>query len=55
MIGTPDAFFRRYYENNGIVTGKFVMQLGIACAIIQASAKDANANRTSLPPSTSAI
>jgi hypothetical protein len=28
---------------SGIVTGKFVMQLGIACAIILASAKDANA------------
>ena len=36
---------------NGIVTGKFVMLLGIGCAIILASAKDASANRISLPPS----
>jgi hypothetical protein len=36
---------------SGIVTGKFVMQLGIACAIVLASAKEANANRISLPPS----
>jgi hypothetical protein len=35
----------------GIVTGKFVMLLGIGCAIILASAKDASANRISLPPS----
>ena len=35
---------------NGIVTGKFVMLLGIGCAIILASA-GASANRISLPPS----
>ena len=38
-------------RTNGIVTGKFVMLLGIGCAIILASAKDASANRISLPPS----
>jgi hypothetical protein len=36
---------------NGIVTGKFVMLLGIGCAVILASAKDASANRIALPPS----
>ena len=40
-------------RTNGIVTGKFVMLLGIGCAIILASAKDASANRISLPPSIS--
>jgi len=36
---------------NGTVTGKFVMLLGIGCAVILASAKDASANRIALPPS----
>src|SRR6266513_6315221 len=36
---------------NGIVTGKFVMLLGIGCAVILTSAKDASANRIALPPS----
>lgn len=35
---------------NGTVTGKFVMLLGIGCAVILASAKDASANRIALPP-----
>ena len=37
-------------KNIGIVTGKFVMLLGIVCALILASAKDASANRIALPP-----
>lgn len=36
---------------NGIVTGKFLMLLGIGCAVILASASDASANRIALPPS----
>jgi len=36
---------------NGVLIGKFVMPLGIACTIILAPAKDANANRIPLPPS----
>jgi hypothetical protein len=51
MVGTTDAFLGVIMRTNGIVTGKFVMLLGIGCAIILASAKDARANRISLPPS----
>ena len=51
MVGTTDAFLGVIMRTNGIVTGKFVMLLGIGCAIILASAKDASANRISLPPS----
>jgi len=36
---------------NGIVTGKFLMLLGIGCAVTLASASDASANRIPLPPS----
>jgi hypothetical protein len=36
---------------NGIVTGKFLMLLGIGCALILASASDASANRIAFPPS----
>jgi hypothetical protein len=36
---------------NGTVTGKFVTLLGIGCAVVLASAKDASANRIVLPPS----
>jgi hypothetical protein len=35
----------------GFVTGKLVMLLGIGCAVVLASAKDASANRITLPPS----
>jgi hypothetical protein len=36
---------------NGPLTGKFVLLLGIGCAVILASAKDAKAYPVSLPPS----
>ena len=35
---------------NGILTGKFVLLLGIGCAVMIASAKDANAFPKQLPP-----
>jgi hypothetical protein len=50
MVGTTDAFLGVIMRTNGIVTGKFVMLLGIGCAIMLASAKDASANRIALPP-----
>jgi hypothetical protein len=37
-------------KTNGISTGKFVMLLGIGCAVILASASDASASRHALPP-----
>ena len=36
---------------NGILTGKVVLLVGIGCAVMLASAKDAKAYRTPLPPS----
>ena len=36
---------------NGVLTGKVIVLLGIGCAVLLASAKDARANRISLPPS----
>ena len=36
---------------NGVLTGKVVLLLGIGCAVLMASAKDANAYPVSLPPS----
>ena len=36
---------------NGILKGKFVLLLGIGCAVLVASTRDANANRIPLPPS----
>ena len=38
-------------KTNGILKGKFVMLLGIGCAVLLASTRDANANRIPLPPS----
>ena len=38
-------------RTNGILTGKFVLLLGIGCAVMLASGTDANANRIPLPPS----
>jgi hypothetical protein len=38
-------------KTNGILTGKFVLLLGIGCAVMLASGTDANANRIPLPPS----
>ena len=38
-------------KTNGILTGKFVLLLGIGCAVILASGTDANANRIPLPAS----
>jgi VPDSG-CTERM motif len=38
-------------KTNGILTGKFVLWLGIGCAVMLASGNNANANRISLPPS----
>ena len=38
-------------KTNGILTGKFVLLLGIGCAVMLASGTDANANRITLPPS----
>jgi hypothetical protein len=43
-----DIFVMR---TNGILTGKFVLLLGIGCAVMLASGSNANANRISLPPS----
>lgn len=37
-------------KTNGILTGKFVLLLGIGCAVILASGPDANANQIPLPP-----
>ena len=38
-------------KTNGILTGKFVLLLGIGCAVMLASGTDANANRIPLPAS----
>ena len=38
-------------KKNGFVKGKFVLLLGIGCAVILASANDAKANRIAMPPS----
>jgi hypothetical protein len=38
-------------KTNGILKGKFVLLLGIGCAVLLASARDANANRIPVPPS----
>jgi len=43
-----DIFIMR---TNGILTGKFVLLLGIGCAVMLASGTDANADRIPLPPS----
>ena len=51
MIGTADAFSGPIMKTNGILTGKFVLLLGIGCAVMLASGTDANANRITLPPS----
>jgi protein with PEP-CTERM/exosortase system signal len=51
LVGTIDAFLGRYMKTNGILKGKFVLLLGIGCAVLLASATDANANRIPLPPS----
>jgi hypothetical protein len=40
-------------KTNGISTGKFVLLLGIGCAVMLASANDAKAYWTTLPPSIS--
>jgi hypothetical protein len=40
-------------KTNGILTGKFVMLLGIGCAVMLGSANEANAIRTIMPPSLS--
>jgi hypothetical protein len=40
-------------EINGILTGKFMLLLGIGCAVMVASANDAKAYRTSVPPTIS--
>src|SRR6266850_2788781 len=51
MVGTADAFSGPIMKTNGILTGKFVLLLGIGCAVMLASGTDANANRIPLPPS----
>ena len=38
-------------KTNGILKGEFVLLLGIGCAVLLASTRDANANRIPLPPS----
>ncbi len=38
-------------KTNGILKGKFVLLVGIGCAVLLASTRDANANRIPLPPS----
>jgi len=38
-------------KTNGILMGKFVLLLGIGCAVMLASGTDANADRIPLPPS----
>jgi hypothetical protein len=38
-------------KTNGILKGKFVLLLGIGCAVLLAFARDANANRIPVPPS----
>ena len=43
--------FKLIMKTNGILTGKFVLLLGIGCAVMLASATDANANRILLPAS----
>ena len=50
LVGTADAFSGLIMKKNGILTGKFVLLLGIGCAIMLASGTDANANRIPLPP-----
>ena len=51
MFGTADAFSGPIMKTNGILTGKFVLLLGIVCAVMLASGTDVNANRVPLPPS----
>ena len=51
IVGTIDAFLRFIMKENGIVTGKLVMLLGIGCVVMLAAAKDASANRIPVPPS----
>ena len=51
MVGTANAFSGSIMKTNGILTGKFVLLLGIGCAVLLASTRDANANRIPLPPS----
>lgn len=50
-VGPIDAFKGPVMKMNGIVTGKFVLLLGIGCAVMLASGGEAKANRISLPPS----
>jgi len=50
MIGTLDAFSGVIMKINGVLTGKVILLLGIGCAVLMASAKDANAYPVSLPP-----
>ena len=51
MIGTLDAFSGVIMKINGVLTAKVVLLWGIGCAVLLASAKDANAYPVSLPPS----
>ncbi len=49
MVGTADAFSGLIMETNGILKGKFVLLLGIGCAVMLASGTDANADRIPRP------
>jgi len=51
MIGTIDALKGVIMKSNGVFTGKIILLLGIGCAVLLASAKDASAYPVSLPPS----
>lgn len=50
-VGTVAAFKGAIMKTKGILTGKFVLLLGIACAVIVASGGEAKANRIPVPAS----
>jgi VPDSG-CTERM motif len=51
LVGTADAFLTPIMKTNGILVGKFVLLLGIGCAIMLASGTHANAAQIPLPSS----
>lgn len=53
LLGTGSAFDVFIVKTNGILTRKFVLLFGIGCAVMLASANDAKAYPTTLPPTVS--
>ena len=51
VTGAASALCIFIMKTNGILTGKFVLLLGIGWAVMLASGSNANANRIPLPPS----